>query len=144
VPEDWETYARTLFGLPDAQVQKVTDARRGILRLALVEGGRVQAALFAGPEPVALSRGLVAQLPGSLADAATLAGRPGADRPDVGAIVCSCFNVGVNTILAAIQDQALASVEAIGQALRAGTNCGSCRPELRTLLAGFQTRAAAE
>jgi len=33
----------------------------------------------------------------------------------------------------------------VGQALRAGTNCGSCRPEIRALLeAGTACRAAAE
>jgi assimilatory nitrate reductase catalytic subunit len=37
------------------------------------------------------------------------------------------------TIRAAIQAGA-ASAQAIGEALRAGTNCGSCLPELKRLL----------
>jgi assimilatory nitrate reductase catalytic subunit len=73
-----------------------------------------------------------------------LAGRAGDDQPDPGAIVCACFDVGVNTILAAIADQGLTSVEAIGAALQAGTNCGSCRPELAALLANAHPREAAE
>jgi len=43
--------------------------------------------------------------------------------------------VGLNTILAAIAQDGLVSVPQIGAALGAGTNCGSCRPELAALLA---------
>jgi assimilatory nitrate reductase catalytic subunit len=52
--------------------------------------------------------------------------------------------VGVNTIVAAIAGGEAASVEAIGAVLRAGTNCGSCRPELGALLAAHAPRIAAE
>lgn len=54
---------------------------------------------------------------------------------DVGATVCSCFSVGRNTILDAIRDNGLTSVEGVGRCVRAGTNCGSCQPEIRTLIA---------
>jgi assimilatory nitrate reductase catalytic subunit len=53
---------------------------------------------------------------------------------DPGSTVCACFSVGVNSITQAI-DSGCATVDAIGQKLRAGTNCGSCRPELAKLLA---------
>jgi assimilatory nitrate reductase catalytic subunit len=52
--------------------------------------------------------------------------------------------VGVNTIIEAINLQNLISVEQIGAALNAGTNCGSCRPELAAILASTQHREAAE
>jgi assimilatory nitrate reductase catalytic subunit len=42
--------------------------------------------------------------------------------------------VGEATILEAIRG-GCASVEALGARLKAGTNCGSCVPELKTLLA---------
>ena len=51
-----------------------------------------------------------------------------------GKIVCACFSVGEKTILDAIESSDLSSVEQIGQCLQAGTNCGSCVPELRNLL----------
>ena len=106
-------------------------------------GDRLIAALFAGPEPVALKRDYLATLPGTEAwDALT--GQPPADRPDPGPLVCSCFNVGVNTILAAIESQGLVSVEQIGAALEAGTNCGSCRPELAAILAAAHAKEAAQ
>ena len=57
---------------------------------------------------------------------------------DVGATVCSCFSVGRNTILDAIRDNGLTSVEGVGRCVRAGTNCGSCQPEIRALIADAQ------
>ncbi len=64
-----------------------------------------------------------------------LAGRPGSGLPDVGSLVCACFGVGENTIIDTIKNQQLNSVGQIGECLKAGTNCGSCIPELKTLLA---------
>ncbi|MEY4268823.1 MAG: hypothetical protein RLZZ58_39, partial [Pseudomonadota bacterium] len=50
-------------------------------------------------------------------------------------ITCVCFDVGLNSIIDAITRQSLTSVEAVGLAIRAGTNCGSCRPAISKLLA---------
>lgn len=63
-----------------------------------------------------------------------VAGTSGVDSPDTGAIVCSCFNIGKNTIVDYINESGSCSVEAIGEKLKAGTNCGSCRPELKFIL----------
>ena len=63
-----------------------------------------------------------------------LAGRSPGLAVDRGAIVCACFDVGLKTIVAAIAERQLADVAAIGAALGAGTNCGSCRPALARLL----------
>jgi assimilatory nitrate reductase catalytic subunit len=134
MPQDWEAFARGLFGLPEAEVQVMADPARGRFRIAFVEGGRLIAALFADRGPVGLSRAHVAGLLEEEAPHA-LAGRPGADRPDPGPTVCACFAVGVNQITAAIASGAGLTVEALGQALRAGTNCGACRPELAQLIA---------
>lgn len=49
-------------------------------------------------------------------------------------MICSCFGVGRNTICAAIHEFGLSSLQQIGRQLRAGTNCGSCLPELRAIL----------
>jgi assimilatory nitrate reductase catalytic subunit len=141
--EDWEASARALFGLRDAAVQTVTDQSRGMTRLAFHEGGQLIAALFVGRDPVAVMRDHLADLPGSIARD-VLTGQSPADRPDPGPVLCSCFGVGVNTILTAIETQGLMSVDQIGTALQAGTNCGSCRPEISALLARVQTREAAE
>jgi assimilatory nitrate reductase catalytic subunit len=127
--------------LPKGERIETSDPARGQMRIAVMTNGRLQAALY-------ISRGtglprrewLVEQL--SAASAAPsvelLAGRPAAPQADRGPIVCVCFDVGMKTILAAISDQQLASVEAVGSALSAGTNCGSCRPAIQRLIA--QTR----
>jgi len=143
---DWEHFARTLFDVaPDSMTTlSVIDATRGLARVALTQGDRVIAALFAARDPVAVSRGVVANMLGGDRGDAILAGRAGADRPDPGAVVCSCFDIGVNTISAAIADKHLTSVDQIGAALNAGTNCGSCRPELSALLANARRMDAAE
>ena len=58
-----------------------------------------------------------------------------------GGIVCSCFGVGKNAIIEAIRENRLGSVEAVGELLKAGTNCGSCIPELKALLRQAQAAA---
>ncbi|OOY27215.1 nitrate reductase [Thioclava sp. L04-15] len=143
-PEDWVGYARGLFNLPEAEVVTLLDPARGIARIAFVAEGQVLAALFAAPEPVAVSRAFLTDQIGAQPDPALMSGRPGSDRPDPGATICACFDIGVNTILAAIREQGLTSVEKIGLALKAGTNCGSCRPELAALLASATPAQAAE
>ena len=64
---------------------------------------------------------------------ALLMGRPSQAAPDCGRIVCACFGVGENDLKRAIA-QGAKSVEALGIQLKAGTNCGSCIPELKRLL----------
>lgn len=142
-PDCWETEARRLFDLPDARVQSVMDTSRGIARIALFDGTTLIAALFVAPEPVAVMRDYVATLPGGNAPS-VLTGRTPADVPNPGPVLCSCFGVGVNTILSAIESGEATTVDAIGVALSAGTNCGSCRPEIAALLSSAKTPAAAE
>lgn len=142
MPECWERYARDLFSL-GCELQVVEYPARGIHRFAAYEDGRLSAALFVGPEPIALSRDWLASQPGSDVTG-VLAGRAPEGELDPGTVVCSCFSVGANTIIAAALEQDLASVDAIGAALGAGTNCGSCRSEIARLLEPSAIRTAAE
>ena len=112
--------------------------------MAFIEDGVLRAAFFAAREPVALARSYVADLLGQAQGSKVLTGRPGEDQPDPGATVCACFDVGINTILTAIETQGLTSVDAIGDLLNAGTNCGSCKPELAALLGSVTSKVAAE
>ncbi|WP_461427309.1 molybdopterin-dependent oxidoreductase [Gymnodinialimonas sp.] len=143
MPADWEATARRMFALPDATATIYQDAARGTARIAFEQDGRLMAALFVSPTPVAVMRDYIATLPGTLTPG-VLTGRPPADFVDPGAVVCACFGVGINTITAAIESKGLMDVEAVGAALQAGTNCGSCRPELAALLARVSHREAAE
>ncbi|MEM6305112.1 MAG: molybdopterin-dependent oxidoreductase [Pseudomonadota bacterium] len=144
-PQDWEAAARRLFGLDvqEAAVTSFTDASRGTARLAFHSGGILRAALFVAREPVAVMRDYLATRPGQSA-AGALIGRAPADVPDPGPTVCSCFNVGLNTIARAVEEQQLMDVDAVGRALRAGTNCGSCKPEIAALLASIHVPKAAQ
>jgi assimilatory nitrate reductase catalytic subunit len=120
------------------------DARSGRRSYALVASGQLHFALFLSPDPVLVSRQwVVSQLAREDVDGpALLAGRPGADVPDQGAIVCSCMGVGVNTIVEAVTKSGCSTVEAVGALTTAGTNCGSCRAEIRGLIDAHRLAAA--
>ena len=65
-----------------------------------------------------------------------LAGRPPSGQ-SAGRMVCSCLGVGSGTIETAIKSGAN-SVDGVGAATGAGTNCGSCKPEIRGLIEAFK------
>ncbi len=109
------------------------------------EADKLDGAVFWSSKPVEVARAwLVDQLGREQTTAsryALLAGRPGADQPEKGAIVCSCFEVGANQIMDAMQNGAR-TIEAVGLALNAGTNCGSCRSEIGRLLVAADMKEA--
>ena len=139
--EDWPSRARGLLGdEPAWEWLEFADLGTGRYRGAVLVDGRLRACLFIAPGPELPLRGWLAGLFAaseldSTERASLLAGRPGQGQRDNGRIVCACFGVGLNTLTAAIRDQRLITPEAIGAALQAGTNCGSCVPELRQLIA---------
>ncbi len=144
-PDDWEVRARALLNIGKAEAVTYTDAAHAQTRIAFYDGKHLAGAIFIAPEPVAASRAFLSEaLSGKPPALSILAGRAGSDRPDQGATVCSCFNIGINTIVSAIETRGLTSVEEIGAAIQAGTNCGSCRPELRAILQGMEPKVAAE
>jgi assimilatory nitrate reductase catalytic subunit len=122
------------------------DVAGGHYRFARFAGSRLAGALYLAPKPVAVSRSwAVEQLSADHADRrgrlAIVAGRPGGNSVDRGAVVCSCFGVGANQIAEAVRG-GCTSVEAIGATLHAGTNCGSCRAEIRTIIEARRLQAA--
>ncbi|SLN15330.1 Nitrate reductase [Pseudoruegeria aquimaris] len=142
-PADWEAEARRLLGLSGGTATLLEDPATGTARVAIEENGRIAGLFFAARQPVAVARSHAARLLGSeTSPLKALAGRAGSDRPDPGATVCSCFEVGINTLKLAIQDGAT-TVASLGERTCAGTNCGSCKPELQALIdAGLQKVAA--
>jgi assimilatory nitrate reductase catalytic subunit len=144
LPQDWEACARSITGQVQAEMALFEDRATGMVRAAFHSGGRIEALFFAAKQPVAVARTHVAGLLGKELSALTaLAGRAGADQPDPGATVCACFDVGVNTLRAEIAAGAQ-SVADLGKRTCAGTNCGSCKPELAALIAAAQRPVAAE
>jgi assimilatory nitrate reductase catalytic subunit len=71
-----------------------------------------------------------------------LSGRGHDGAEDDGAVICACFGVGAKAISAAIA-QGCDSPRAVGAKLRAGTNCGSCIPEIKRLIERGANRDAA-
>lgn len=143
VPEDWQSYAATVFGLQGEAASVMTDTAKGLTRLAFHQDGRLIAALFVGPEPVSLARDHLAAQLCAPQPKTVLAGKPQADQPDPGPTICACLSVGRNTILREIAAGAC-SVAELGSRLGAGSSCGSCRPELSVLLAQSILKEAAE
>ncbi|WP_375454270.1 molybdopterin-dependent oxidoreductase [uncultured Methylobacterium sp.] len=127
------------------ELAEYADHARGRYRCAAYDGERLVAclafapadgrpdweaakALFASPAPDAAER------------RALLSGR--AATAGAGPVVCACHGVGLDVITATIAGGA-GSVEAVGAACKAGTNCGSCIPEIRKLLPEALARSAA-
>ena len=123
--------------------------RRGLsYRAAVVDGvGAMAEALMVGPPEHLPARDWLVSLLGdgtplSPADRmALLSGRSPAPMPSIGRVVCSCFNVGANQLASAVA-AGCTSVEEIGRRLSAGTNCGSCRAEIRTIIDAGRVQAA--
>lgn len=124
---------------PDAELLSFTDANTGRYRFAGFLNGRLVAAAYFDRVPVALARNFVAEALGQAAAGPVdrmnvLAGRAGAGVKDCGPLVCSCFEVGRNQIIDAVLTGKCLTVEAVGTLLSAGTNCGSCRPEIARII----------
>jgi assimilatory nitrate reductase catalytic subunit len=143
---DWSAWARMLLEVAhEDHWLDASDAAEGLYRGADSDGESLRACLFISPRPDALPpRAWLSSLMSKPAldeadQVALLVGHPATPVADVGPTVCSCFGVGRNPILAAIRG-GCATPEALGAQLRCGTNCGSCIPELKVLIA---TAAAA-
>ncbi len=86
----------------------------------------------------AMIRAAFDQVPQTLAERhALLSGQGAEETPAQGRTICSCFGVGDIPIRQAVAG-GCDSVAALGARLRCGTNCGSCIPELKALLAERQ------
>jgi len=140
-PGNWADNARTLLCASETDVSwmEYFDQSAQCYRAARLVGDQLESCIFIGPEPHLPNRDWLMALfdKASLDDkekAFLLSGRPTESSEDAGPSVCACFGVGRNTIINAITKDKLDSVDAIGKALQAGTNCGSCIPELTALL----------
>lgn len=126
----------------NTQTLEYVDAAQGVYRRAHVFEGRLLAVCFLGATVALPERNWLAGLIGKELSAldrrALLSGRAADPASDVGRIICACFVVGEKTIRKSIATQNLDSVAAIGKCLKAGTNCGSCQPELKQILNSCQ------
>lgn len=132
--DDWRASMRQSVAGDD--VVDFIDEAAGVSRGAIFHGAR--AAFLWALAPVApdwefeLSQ-FAKEQAGAADRFALVVGRHDNAAEDEGALVCACFGVGAKRI-AALARQGLRSTADIGSACKAGTNCGSCLPEIRRLL----------
>jgi len=136
----WPSWLKQVAGEDLAEYH---DFGGGVYRAASFADERIETCLFVGPAHDAGDWNVVKGL--FAADRLTddqrrmlLSGRSSEGLASTGPIVCACFGVGRNTICDAIAAGAHSAAE-IGARLKAGTNCGSCIPELKRLVAQTAT-----
>jgi assimilatory nitrate reductase catalytic subunit len=132
----WQSWLRSVAGDDLAEYK---DLGGGVYRAASFAEGRIETCLFVGPAHDAGDWDVVKHLFAAdrLSDdqrRMLLSGKSIDGLASAGPIVCACFGVGRTTICDAIAAGA-GSAAAIGVQLKAGTNCGSCIPELKRLIA---------
>lgn len=144
MPTDWRQLARDLSGVENGACAHLDDAATGTHRIAFTRDGHIQALFFASKHPVELSRSAAIAAVGTSQDPfAALSGRVAADQPDPGVTVCACMSVGRNTLIRAVSEGAT-TLPLLVEQTDAGSNCGSCKPELLALIAGAKLPIAAE
>ncbi len=150
-PENWPQWARTLLCAPvengvRAEWIDFLDRGAGHYRGARLLNTSLESCLFVAPTTDLPARNWLASLFSreSVSDvrAHLLAGGPPSQGTVTdGGLVCACFGVGKDTIIDTIRQERLGTVEAVGQSLKAGTNCGSCITEIKALLRLAQVAA---
>ncbi|WP_241622815.1 nitrate reductase [Rosenbergiella australiborealis] len=137
-PEDWVGWIAKQFATEQWVIQCADRGETGMSMLAWKEGV-LQLAFYSQPSPPMIDRqAVVAAFTKASFDApsrlALLAGRGQDRKTPTGTIVCSCFAVGEIPIIAAVRG-GCHSAEQLGATLKCGTNCGSCIPELKKIIA---------
>ena len=139
-PEDWQDWVRTRLAVDtQTQWQEYQDKSLGNYRCTQLIGNRLESVVFIAehknlPERSWLTSLFAKDELEAQERRALLTGMPPLGVADVGTIVCACFNVGEKTISNAITEKGLKTHQEVGQCLKAGTNCGSCVPEIKALL----------
>ncbi|MBR1223945.1 MULTISPECIES: nitrate reductase [unclassified Bradyrhizobium] len=132
----WQSWLGAIAGDDLAEYK---DFGGGVYRAASFAADRIETCLFIGPARDAGDWNVVKGL--FAADTLSndqrrmlLSGKSIDGLANTGPIVCACFGVGRTTICETIAAGARSAAD-IGAKLKAGTNCGSCIPELKRLIA---------
>ncbi|MDB5596974.1 MAG: assimilatory nitrate reductase alpha subunit apoprotein [Hyphomicrobiales bacterium] len=138
--------AQSLFA--GAELAEFQDEERGLYRLAAFVEGRLVGAFFIAPADEACGWDSVKAMfaaddLGATERKLLLSGRDASGVPDAGPTICACFGVGYATIRDLVISGRATSAGSIGACLKAGTNCGSCVPELRKIVAAHAPKVAA-
>jgi assimilatory nitrate reductase catalytic subunit len=137
---DSELVLRRLLQIPgEAELVSYSDPRHAVFRYAGFVQGRLTACVFFAPPlqdfaGVELAKGLLGKEVSAMDRISLLAGLEAGGAKNASKIVCACFSVSEAAITGAMAEQGCRSTAEIGKALKAGTNCGSCIPEIKKLL----------
>jgi assimilatory nitrate reductase catalytic subunit len=136
----------TLFGMTGNKVLRYDDLQRGNARHLLIEDGKLAAVSLSGDTSAQhwLKEYLEGELP--VAALGRLLLMPSSTAPkgfkSRGRIVCNCLNVSESEIADYLSSQGMCPrgghetlLSGMKDALNCGTNCGSCVPELKKLVA---------
>jgi assimilatory nitrate reductase catalytic subunit len=142
-PEALQAFLSNWLGLAAAPAAR-HDAQARLSQYVSFAGDRIEAFLHVGPtlDRAALDWAIALLGRDRIEPSARrfiLAGG-GEETTSASPLVCACHGVRRDVIEAAIA-QGDESVEAVGATTRAGTNCGSCRSEIRQIFASRAARA---
>jgi len=139
-PEDWAIHAKTLLNVEQGEEwAEFYDKADGHYRAARFVAGHLDSVIFIDSSILLPPRDWLISLfqkdqISAKERSGLLQGAPPAEVEDVGKIICACFNVGEKTICKAVAEAGAENVEAVGEICQAGTNCGSCKPEINALV----------
>ncbi|WP_127090930.1 nitrate reductase [Aquabacter cavernae] len=143
-PERWQSWA--ISHMAESDVADLVDHAQGHYRAAAFDAeGHLGFALIVGPRGATPAWDALKSLfaAGAVSGAdrrLILSGRRAGLDADLGPLVCACHGVPRGAIEAAVRG-GCASAEAVGGKLKAGTNCGSCLPEIRGIIADMRISA---
>jgi assimilatory nitrate reductase catalytic subunit len=135
-----EQILRRLLKIPsEAELVTYSDPRRAMFRYAGFVQSRLAGCVFFGPPGrdfagVEQAKALLGKDVTAAERISLLAGLEAGGSSVASKIVCACFSVSDATICTAIAEKGFTSPAQIGKALKAGTNCGSCIPEIKKLI----------
>jgi assimilatory nitrate reductase catalytic subunit len=131
----WHDFAYRMLA-PDAKLAEEVDG--AVYRAAAFVDDRLEGSFCVVPadmplhwDPQALTLAADAECRSPRATAIGAAG----DYVETEPMICACFQVPVGAVRDAVVHGKVRTIAEIGQTLRAGTNCGSCLPELKRIIA---------
>jgi len=122
----------------------LSDSRRGVYRRLVLDGDRLTGGVLVGDASAArrltdlLRTG--GEVPADLLEPGGAPPKPIADDP--AATLCSCNDVTVGEVQAAIRRDRLTTIAQVGSRTKATTGCGGCGADVRELLAAAGAAAS--
>lgn len=138
------THLHNTLGVGESQPMRYEDSSSGCLNAIYTDQTKLVAALYVAPERAVLPEVAAIEkiFDQTGVDVMKMLSGNLASGPDRGRLICSCWEVGSVAIGQAIAG-GCHSTEALSEKLRCGTQCGSCIPDLKAMLAASQSDEAA-